>query len=175
VLLKQGSEVVYKGGYRNRVCSTGTCKKKLPVTLQDNTRYRWRVKAYVGGRWRPWSDSMRFRVTTPCPGVWEGQGNFTGSFRVQRDGARITDFEGSFWTPICGRIDVPGDLTPPAEIEIPDNEFSVFMNIPDTITFLDVDGTFNTEKSVEGDYAWGVEGCGFGLTRIDWSASWQRK
>jgi len=109
----------------------------------------------------------------PRPGRWEGQGNFTGSFRVESDRARITNFVGSFWTPICGYLDVPGDLTPPAEIGISDNKFHLSLDKPGTFTFLRIDGTFNTETSVEGDYAWGVDGCGFGLTRIDWSASWQ--
>jgi len=109
----------------------------------------------------------------PRPGLWEGQGNFDGSFRVESDRARITDFAGSFWTPTCGRIDVPGDLTPPSEIPISDGTIHIAMDIPDTITFLRIDGTFDTEITIEGDYAWGVEGCGFGLTRIDWSASWQ--
>jgi plastocyanin len=108
----------------------------------------------------------------PRPGRWEGQGTFDGSFRVEPDRTRITNFEGSFWTPLCGDIDVPGDLTPPEEIEISDNTFHLLLNIPDTLTFLRIDGTFNTETSVEGDYSWGVDGCGFG-GRIDWSASWQ--
>jgi hypothetical protein len=108
----------------------------------------------------------------PRPGHWEGQGTFTGSFRVESDRTRITNFEGSFWTPICGYLDVPGDLTPPAEIEISDNKFHLFMNVPDTFTLLRIDGTFNNETSVEGDYSWGVEGCAVGGP-IDWSASWQ--
>jgi hypothetical protein len=108
----------------------------------------------------------------PRPGRWEGQGRFSGSFRVESDRARMTNFEGSFWTSLCGRLDVPGDLTPPAEIEISDDKFHLVLSEPDTTTFLRIDGTFNTETSVEGDYSWGVDGCGFG-GRIDWSASWQ--
>jgi len=106
----------------------------------------------------------------PQPGYWSGG---SASFRVESDQTRITNFAGSFSTPTCGSIDVPGDLTPPSEIPISDNNIHIFMNIPDTLTYLIIDGTFNTETSIEGLYSWGVDGCGFGLTRIAWSASWQ--
>jgi len=117
-------------------------------------------------------DQLPTPAPGPRPGRWEGHDDFEGSFRVTSDRSHITNFEGSFWTPMCGHIQVPEDLTPPAELTISDNHFHVTMNIPDTITFLRIDGTFNTETSVEGDYSWGVEGCGFG-GRISWSASWQ--
>lgn len=109
----------------------------------------------------------------PWPGYWEGQSNFTGSFRVSADRTRITNLEGSFWTPTCGTIDFPDDITPSASIDISNNEISVYMDDPGTITFLSITGAFNTRTSVEGDYLWGVEGCGFGLTRLSWNARWQ--
>jgi hypothetical protein len=109
----------------------------------------------------------------PRPGQWGGQGDFTGSFRVESDRVRITSFVGSFRTKLCGNISVPGDLTPPAEIPISNNKVRLLMNIPDTVTFLLIDGTFSTEASLKGEYSWGIEKCGLGLTRIVWGASWQ--
>ena len=60
---------------------------------------------------------------SPRPGLWVGTGNFDGSFTVSADGTKITNLTGSFDTFTCGDIDVPGDLVPPAETTISNDEF----------------------------------------------------
>jgi hypothetical protein len=109
----------------------------------------------------------------PRPGLWQGQGNFTGSFRVSSDRSRITNLEGSFWTLGCGTIDIPDDITPPAEIAISNNEIDVYMDDSGDFPFLDIQGTFTSETFIEGDYWWGVSAQCFGLSRINWNATWQ--
>ena len=85
----------------------------------------------------------------------------------------MTNLTGSFWTSLCGSIGVPGALTPPTETAIVNNKIHIDMIVPHTLTLLIVDGTFDTEASIQGLYTWGVDGCALGMTRIDWSASWQ--
>ena len=68
--------------------------------------------------------------------MWEGTGNFDGSFTVSADGTKITNLSGSFETDLFGEIDVPGDLDPPAETAISNNEFSMLMNKSGTLDIL---------------------------------------
>ena len=143
---------------------------------QSPATYSYRVRAENAQGQSLWSNQESVVVPPPpdCAarsGQWVGDDRFEGSFTVAPD-CTVQNLAGTFWTPFCGRIDVPGDLEPPASIPIVDGAIDVLMHIPDTIDFLDIDGAFTTETSVEGDYAWGVEGCGLG-GRIDWSASWQ--
>ena len=109
---------------------------------------------------------------SPRPGLWEATGNFDGSFTVSSDGTNITDLSGSFATDLCGDIDVPGDLDPPAETTISNDEFSILMNESGTTNFLSISGTFTSETTMEGDYGWGVDGCGLG-GRLMIEAAWK--
>lgn len=108
----------------------------------------------------------------PQPGLWEGTGNFDGSFTVSADSTKITNLNGSFDTDLCGEIDVPGDLNPPAETTISNDDFTIFMEESGTLNFLSIKGTFTSDTTMEGDFGWGVDGCGFG-GRISIDATWK--
>jgi hypothetical protein len=109
---------------------------------------------------------------SPRAGLWEATGNFDGSFTVSADGTKITDLSGSFATDLCGDIDVPGDLDPPAETSITNDEFTILMNESGTTNFLSISGTFTSDTTMEGDYGWGVDGCGLG-GRLPIEATWK--
>jgi hypothetical protein len=59
--LKRGSTTVYTKTVASSACGSSTCSNTPTTTLGYN-KYKWRVRAKVGGVWGPWSSYKTFTV-----------------------------------------------------------------------------------------------------------------
>jgi fibronectin type 3 domain-containing protein len=59
--LYTGTTLVYTKTAQSSVCGMTYCKA-TPLTVLKYQKYKWRVSAYVGGVWKPWSTYRFFTV-----------------------------------------------------------------------------------------------------------------
>jgi len=45
------------------ICTTTTCSYKIAKTLSNGKTYKWRVRAYLSGSWKPYTSFGTFKVT----------------------------------------------------------------------------------------------------------------
>lgn len=61
IQVKQGLTTIYKKSYKYN-CQSTICSKSPGTPLLLNTKYKWRIRAKVGGTWRAWSPYMTFKT-----------------------------------------------------------------------------------------------------------------
>jgi aqualysin 1 len=180
--LFQGTTLIFTKTVTSSVCTT-VCKHTPPTSLADGD-YRWRVRALVGGAWKPFSAFKAFTVQTsgsgPQAGFWQSAespepGLFWEEFWVTPDQSFVDDFKllffvencpaGSWWT-----------LTYFNPVPIVNNQFSFNVPVNPEGTYS-ASGTFDSATSAHGTD--GLENvfipdCGFAVSGGPWTwvANW---
>ncbi|MFH2038215.1 MAG: DUF1080 domain-containing protein [Chloroflexota bacterium] len=76
--VRKGTTIVYAKTVSAGVCGSTTCSN-TPTTKLAYAAYKWRVRAKVGGVWKPWSAYKAFTVNKPVTGFnSQFNGNATG-------------------------------------------------------------------------------------------------
>ena len=71
IQIVRGTKTVFTKKLASSVCKTTTCAN-TPTNILNPGIYKWRVRALVGGAWRPYSPYQSFTVIGPSAGYWWG-------------------------------------------------------------------------------------------------------
>jgi len=163
--LRKGTKLVYTKTVGTGACNTKTCSN-TPKTTLAYAGYKWRVRAKVGGVWKPYSKYKTFKVTTPKPkaGFWEST---TGDeFWVTPDQKNVDDFAIYITVSGCGNY----KITHTVPVSIANKKFSF------TGSFY-ANGTFDTTSRAHGTdglKSFYLPGCGtVNGGPWSWTATWK--
>jgi hypothetical protein len=88
--IRKGAVVIYSKIISSAKCIT-RCKDIPSIPYFNNGNYKWRVTAFIDGKWRGYSNYMPFEVSAPLAGFWKGGPNYS-EFYITPDRGYIDNF-----------------------------------------------------------------------------------
>lgn len=88
--IRKGAVVTYSKIVNSVAICVSRCKITPPISL-NNGNYKWRVQAFVDGKWRGYSSYRSFAVSAPLAGYWKGGPNYS-EFYITPDRGFVDNF-----------------------------------------------------------------------------------
>ena len=116
IQIVKGTKIIFTKKLAASVCKTITCSN-TPANILNPGDYKWRVRALVGGVWKPYSPYQSFTVIGPTAGFWWGDWM---EFYVTPNQAKVDNFAVYINVGGCGSY----KITNPTPVAIKNRKFA---------------------------------------------------